>query len=258
MNLWFAVIITLLCSTSASADALEVIQLTNRPADEIIPIISPVMKPGEALSGSGFKLILRASPATVGEIRRILSQIDSGLRNLLVSVGHSGTASEEQTAAGAGMRYGTNEGGAVAVYIGHGQSADQSAATQRVRVIEGQPAWISAGQALTLPGAVYSHGGVVVSGSSQRNVGTGFYVVPRISGDRVNLEISSYRESLVGPGPTLDLQSANTLVSGALGEWIDIGGIVQSGQTDRSGILSGAQSREQRTDNIRIRVDIEE
>lgn len=252
------ILISLLCSAGARADALEIIQLNNRSADEIIPIVSPLMKPGEALSGTGFKLILRASPGTVSEIRRILSQIDAGLKNLVVSVDHAGSARTEQAAAGAGVRYGTIEGGTVSGYVGHGQSTNQSIATQRIRVIEGQPAWINAGQVFLVPGTAYARGGVVVSGALQREAGTGFYVVPRVAGDRVNLEIASHRESLVGAGPTLDVQSANTVVTGAVGEWIDIGGIVQSGLAGQRGILSGAQSSGERTDNFRVRVDIAE
>ena len=258
MKNWLLVIITVLTATGVQADQIEVIQLRNRSAGEIIPFIRPVMKSGEALSGTGFKLILRASPETVREVRRILSQIDSGLKNLMISVGLAGFSRGEEKAAGGGVGYGTEKGGSVSGYIEHGESTDQSTGTQRIRVLEGQPAWINVGKTWVTPGVVYPPGGGVVYGPVRHDFGTGFYVVPRIVGNRVTLEISQYREKLSGTGPAIDVQSVNTVVTGSLGEWIDIGGAVQSEQRRRRGILSGARSGIDQEHSVSVRVDIAE
>ncbi len=246
MKNWLLVIITVLTATGVQAEQIEVIQLQNRSAAELIPFIRPVMKSGEAVSGTGFKLILRASPETVGEVRQILSQIDSGLKNLVISVGLAGSSRGEESAAGGGVRYGAEKGGSVSGYIEHGESTDQSTGTQRIRVLEGQPAWIYAGKTLVTPGAVYSPGGGVVYGPVRHDFG------------RVNLEISQHRETLSGTGPAIDVQSVNTVVTGSLGEWIDIGGAVQSEQRRRRGILSGARSGIDQEHSVSVRVDIAE
>lgn len=258
MNKWIVVIITTLAVGSVQADRLEVIQLHNRTADEIIPIVHPIMKPGEAVTGSGFKLIVRASTGTVSEIKRILSQIDSGLKNLVVSVDQGGSFSGRQSVAGAEVRYGSNTGGAVSGYIGHGQLEARETTGQRIRVVEGYPAWINVGQTLVAPATVTTYDGAVIHGPVRHDIGTGFYVIPRVAGNRVNLEIGAYRESPAGSGPAIDVQSANTVVSGTLGEWIDIGGAVRSSTASGRGILSGTRSGTDRVDDIRVRVDITE
>ena len=54
------------------------------------------------------------------------------------------------------------------------------------------------------------------------------------------------------------MQSVNTVVTGSLGEWIDIGGAVNSEQRKRRGILSGARSGIDREHSVSVRVDIAE
>ena len=49
-------------------------------------MIKPLLKPGDGLSFSGNQLILRTDAQTLGQIRKVIAQIDSPLRNLLISV----------------------------------------------------------------------------------------------------------------------------------------------------------------------------
>ena len=39
-------------------DPLQIIDLKNRPADEIIPVIKPMLKPNDAITGTGYQLFL--------------------------------------------------------------------------------------------------------------------------------------------------------------------------------------------------------
>ncbi len=67
-----------------------------------------------------------------------------------------------------------------------------------------------------------------------QQLGTGFYVRPRVHGEQVTVEInpSRQRESLEGRGQ-ITTQSLHTTVSGRLGEWLAIGA-VQEESRDRS------------------------
>jgi hypothetical protein len=67
-----------------------------------------------------------------------------------------------------------------------------------------------------------------------RDADTGFRVRPRVNGDRVTLEISSRRDSLADRNAqTFNVQRVDTVVSGRLWEWMEIGGVDQSRvQTD--------------------------
>ena len=82
---WFAAILCLL-SCAVPAQGLEIIDLRYRTAPEIIPVLQPLVEPGGAISGSDYKLFVRASAANVAQIKRALEQIDRQPRSLMVSV----------------------------------------------------------------------------------------------------------------------------------------------------------------------------
>ena len=105
------------------------------------------------------------------------------------------------------------------------RSQDDEVGIQRVRAVEGQEAFIQTGKSVPVADR-YRYGWRGTGGSVRyKDVPTGFYVLPRVNGDRVNLEVSPFssRESPHG-GAKFDYQTANTVVSGRLGEWIAVGG----------------------------------
>ena len=82
----------------------------------------------------------------------------------------------------------------------------------------------------------------VVESIQYRDVATGFYVVPRLSGERVTLEIAPQREVLSRDVPGgVDVQRVATTVSGRLGEWLEVGGMVQQSE-GRQATLPGRSS----------------
>ncbi len=247
-----------LTAIPVSAQPIEIIPLKNRSVDEIIPLVRSLLKPNEAITGTGYKLILRASPETVAEVRRMLSQLDQGLSNLLISVRQGGAMDAERNNAAAIIRYDSETGSTVSGSVGQDRIGTDWQGVQRVRALEGTPAHIQTGVELFQPEAVRSYGGTIVTYGSQRNIGTGFYVLPRLNGNQVNLEISPYREVLAGDGLTTNVQRVSTVVSGQLGDWIFVGGATQSGATTQSGILSRSISRTGNQFGIYLKVDIAE
>jgi hypothetical protein len=195
--------------------------------DEIIPIVRSLLKPNQAISGTGYKLILRASSETVAEVRRMLSQLDQGLSNLLISVRQGDAMDAERNETAAIIRYDSETGGAVSGSVARDRIGRDWQGVQRVRVLEGNPAHIQTGVTLFQPDVVRSYEGTTVTYGSQRNIGTGFYVLPRLKGNRVNLEISPYRAT-------------------------------QGGATTQSGILSRSNSRTDNRFGIYLKVDIAE
>ena len=65
---------------------LEVIPLRHRTAEQVIPILRPLLEPGGALSGQYNQLIVRTSPGNLAQIRSALDAIDRPARRLLISV----------------------------------------------------------------------------------------------------------------------------------------------------------------------------
>lgn len=81
----------------------------------------------------------------------------------------------------------------------------------------------------------------VVERAQYSDVTTGFYVRPRVSGDRVTLEIGPQRDLLSRQSPgSVDVQSMATTVSGRLGEWMDVGEIGQDSCGQQAVLLGRA------------------
>jgi len=254
-------------SLSAQAE-LEVIQLRNRTAEEVLPILRPLVEPGGALTGMQYQLILRASPANIADIRRVLQTLDTRPRRLLISVRQDAdrTQAERSATLSGGVQIGSS--GTGAVITGHAsdnRNTSQDRVAQTLQVMEGGIATINVGQSIPVPARVVRrtvNGVVVQDTTGYRDVGTGFQVRPRVSGDRVTLEINPHRDTPGGPGNvgTVNIQQAYTTLSGRLGEWMELGGSNISETRSGSGILSGnaAQRSDSRSDQRSIWVKVEE
>ena len=77
----------------------------------------------------------------------------------------------------------------------------------------------------------------------------------------MTLEISPQRDTFAAPVQNLPAGSVNTqraatTVSGRLGEWMEIGGVAQSGTNNQAVILGS--TRETSSDNRRILVRVDE
>jgi hypothetical protein len=98
--------------------------------------------------------------------------------------------------------------------------------------------------------------GPIVSDSVEfRDLTTGFDVVPRVSGERVYLDISPRRETPVGNRGGADLQRATTSTSARLGEWIELGGSARDDTRSDSGLLIGAAGLRKENRSIWVKVE---
>ena len=98
----------------------------------------------------------------------------------------------------------------------------------------------------------------MIDSTQYQEAGSGFYVLPRISGDRVTLEISAQNDALVqgsGDQPTVSVQQASSTVSGRLGEWLEVGGLGQQKNHDDSTLSTRGTSRTREQRNVLIRVE---
>lgn len=89
-----------------------------------------------------------------------------------------------------------------------------------------------------------------------REVMTGFSVVPRVSGDRYVLDLAARKEQMSGTGRGgIGTQRIHTQVHGRLGEWMDIGGIVDTANRNRYGGFSRKDEAVEGKRNVWIRVE---
>ena len=94
----------------------------------------------------------------------------------------------------------------VQVLEGSGSESDRN--TQAVRVMEGREAFVRVGQSVPVRERQVQRSVVggqvveqVVETTQYRDAATGFYVLPRVAGDRVTLDISPQRETLSRQAP---------------------------------------------------------
>lgn len=229
-----------LMAALAWAQALVVIDLQHRRAEEIIPVLQPLLEQGGALTGQDYKLFVRASSANVAQIRAALAQLDKERRQMFVSVRRS-TAQDierEQASASGTLRTGPRTESDVTARAGESRMQTQDASVSSVQVLEGNSAFIATGTSVPIVTAVAVGGGrrpFIAGTVEHRNLQRGFMVRPRISGEQVMLDISQQDERVTGG--SIQSQSLNTQVSGRLGTWIELGGVSESSSRSDSGIL---------------------
>ena len=238
----------LTCGLAAAQQQMEIIPLRAQTVDRVLPVLMPLLEPGGTLTGMNDQLFLRASPANRADIKRALAAIDVPARRLVIHVATTREALDAGRGAAVGGQVVIGDEttrGRVSAGAWDGQAASSQRAGQMVRTVEGGAAFISAGRSLPLPMRQTSAGpgGIVVTdGVVFRDVGSGFFATPRLSGDRVTLEISQQAESMSGRGlGAIDSQRLTTTVSGRLGEWMQVGGVSREAAGSGRGIgLGGA------------------
>lgn len=278
-------IMVVAASLARAQSAVEVIPLHYRTAEEVIPILQPMLDPGGTLSGFRGQLIVRTTPENLVEIKRILASVDAAPRQLQITVRQDADGSARRRAADVSGNIGNDnarvivppasrerEGGRIVIREGDSRirahvldsaSTLSDRNTQTLRVSEGREAFIQVGQSVPVRGRQVTRtvvGGQVVEqvvdSTEYRDVTTGFYVRPRLSGDRVMLDISPQRESLSGDvRGGVSVQRVVTTVSGRLGEWIEIGGIGHDASGQQAVLLGRASSTASERSRVLVKVD---
>jgi len=256
------VIGTCLMVSLAWAQALTVIDLKHRRAEDIIPVLQPLLEQGGALTGQDYKLFVRASAGNVAQLRSAIDQLDKQQRQLLVSVrrGTAGDIQREEASVSGTVR--TENGGisvnerprsqsGVTVRAGEGSLRTQASSVSSVQVLEGNAAFIATGTSVPIVTAAAVGGGrrpFVAGTIEQRNLQRGFMVTPRVRGNEVILEISQQDERVAGGN--IQTQSLDTQVIGRLGSWMQLGGVSESSSSTSRGVLS----RGYRTDSNELSI----
>lgn len=265
--------------SSAHADeALEIIALQHRTVEEVLPSLRPLLEPGGALTGMHGNLILRASSANRAQLKQALVALDVAARQLRISVRQSlagqrdarsldvyGSAATDH----ARLRLPSPERGGTRATIGNdhahiGVRLDDQAldavsrVSQQIRVSDGERALIHAGidLPLTLRETVLTpYGRSVRESVVYQHIGSGFYAVPRVLGERVTLDIHPVQQMLTtSPGVVVG-QELRTSVSGRLGEWIELGGGSDDARQTERRLTGQARSVSHETRQVWLKVE---
>jgi hypothetical protein len=258
----------------AQAMVTEVIPLAYRSLHEMAPIVQPLVGPGGSVSGLRDRLVVTTTPARMREIRKVLAQLDTSPERLVISVRQATDTSASQGSATIHGQAGTVGvgGGGISVgtttarhernrdhvrIVASEQSQDETRdIVQRVQVVEGREAFISVGQDLPVRTRGVAHDTI-----DYYPARTGFFVVPRLKGDQVLLEISaqSHQTPTVHSSAygrrSIDVSSVITTVAGRLGEWLPLGGVGANGSDSAIGI--GRYTHQETGQNTMFEVKVE-
>lgn len=254
-----ALLIALCIATGyAVADTLHVIALRHRPAAELQPLIQPFLRGDEAIAGTGYQLILRASEARREEIERIIARLDVAPRELTVTLRQGIVRDERQARDSATAEVGVGGSGRVVIrrgasigtatgkrdqdtlrYRGERRSSSTNEMhTQVLRVQDGHHAFIRMGRSVPTVERVLVLTGrraaVVAQGIPVEDFTTGFDLLPHVHGDTVRLEITPRLASAQTDG-NFRFQELQTTITARLGQWIDLGALIgQSSAVNRA------------------------
>ena len=250
--------------------SLEVVPLQHRSAEQVMPILRPLLDPGAALTGQGYQLFIRTSPSNLRDLRQALAAIDTPQKRLLISVryGANAEAARSSIETRGTLRSGDvtlsnqrfpAERTQVETRVISSRSASDERVDQRVQVLEGSRAFISTGQSRPLQRqqVLVGPAGVAVQDTTViQNLDTGFEVTPRVSGNTVFLDISPQRETpgALGQG-SVQSQRVSSSISAPLGEWVELGSATESGAGSAGGVLSSLDASASQSRRVWVKVE---
>jgi len=217
----------------------ETILLKYRLADEVIPLLKPFLPETGIMTGQGQRILIKTSVTNLAEIKQFVRDIDVPLRNLLITVTIDDKLVSKENARM--KRYSTG-------------NRNTAPSTQQIQTLEGQWATINTGELIPMGQEKRRFGGSV----THRQVSSGFQARARLHEKLVTIELRPklHSNSRQGGG-RINVQQAETTVSGQLGEWIIIGG-VDSAKQQRKGVrtyTTGPLDEKQK--QIYVKVDVQ-
>lgn len=273
-SLWLA--------AAALANDIRVIQLQNRSAAEIMPLVRPLLGPEDALNGLDYRLIVRTSDARFREIERLIAQLDGAQRQLRLTLRHVETRDAARTLAELTGSVGIGNHARVAIPGDHrrddtGVIAEKrdgddflrarakhemthasGSRTETLRVADGQTAFIRTGQSVPYATrTVRRHNGrTEVQESPAYDATSGFVVRPRLAGERVTLDITPRQASISDPrtGVT-NIRELATTIQVPLGAWTDLGSVLGASGAGHRAILQGSRADGGESWTILLRVE---
>jgi hypothetical protein len=251
----------------AAPNELRTITLKHRFADDLLPVVQPLVGPGGTASGMNNVLIIRTTPERMAEIERLVSELDVMRRNLRIEVSHDSSlqSTDSRISASGRGRVGDTEivigepgrrQQGARVQIGQGSSRMSRQGTQFLTVMDGGDAFIEVGQSVpyTQQWAMFTQQYAKVQQTIEfEDITTGFAVSPRYIGDEVELEITP-RITRLGRGRAIDFEALSTRVRVRPGEWFNLGGTMASSDEVSRAILQTGSGSTAESSSLMIRV----
>ncbi|MBX3165768.1 MAG: hypothetical protein KF760_00095 [Candidatus Eremiobacteraeota bacterium] len=233
----------LLSAPLAAQPQLKVFPLSNRPAAATVEPVRALLQPGETVMAEERlqRLIVRAAPERLEQIRQLLEAIDVAAPQVWITVAQSANQS-------------FSNGGLLQT----GQGQQNIGSSQQLLVMSGEKGSITVGEDIpqVQPFWNFAHGlGLVAPGVVFQRVSTGFSVEPTVIGQNVRLRLTPWLayQSAQGPG-RIEFSEGSTQVTMKNGETLTInnGGSSNNRQASAFGLIMGFGSAQNSNSNSLI------
>ncbi len=242
----------LLPPPALTAEETALFTVQHRPADDLVPQLRQLLGESGGVSAWGDRLIVRAPAERLDEVRWLIGELDRPPRPLLIEVEVGRARRGQETAAEVRLHDAQAH-----LRIREAHTRRDGEALQRVHTLDGRPARIRIGRSIPIYGVEQRrYAGHTEERLSVRykELHSGILVLPRVHGDRVTLEVYQQEQRPAATTGAFATQDAETVVSGRLGEWLEIGSIETRGHAGDRGIGLRAQTRLRDSVTVRARV----
>lgn len=227
---------------------LEIINLNNRPAKDLIPILQPLLVDGASISGEKFVLFVKTSDLNLIQIKTALETLDADYRVLKISVLQESLNMMKRL----GYQIsGTNKKISASTYSTNRKSNNPK--KQVIMVTEGQWASLQTGISVPMLYRTHNANGTVTVATQYQSVYTKLKLFPIINGDKVNMRIQSYTGDKKNVATSTGI---NTRITGDVGKWIALGGITEATSTSKSGYTFSTQRTSNSMQQIFVKIEI--
>jgi hypothetical protein len=249
-----------------AADQFKMITLQYRFAQDILPMIEPMVGPSGSVRAIDNHLLVSTSPDRLSQIETVISQLDVARKNVRITVSHASDIQVEQRGVGV---TGRGRVGNVEIITSRGardginidlqdrNSNYSSTGSEFLTVVDGERAFIRVGQSVpyTQQWVYLTNRYVNIQQTVEfQDITTGFAVRPRYIGEQVELEITP-RIARLSQAGFIDFEELSTVVIVRPGDWFDLGGNMQNRDDVSREILSINRGGNRQNSSLKIKVD---
>ncbi|MGI0116407.1 secretin N-terminal domain-containing protein [Zooshikella sp. RANM57] len=265
----YCLVLLLLSSSLSLAAALQTytIDMRHRLADELVPILQPLVAPGGAVTAYNNVLIIKTTAKNFQQLQQTVKKLDTPIRQLLISVSTDSSVIYAERGIDADIdvrvgdvtiRTGDRHSPHDQVVIHHGTQRRKDQGVQQVSAIEGQAAFIQVGQEVPVHERT-QWPGHIEQRSSYKKVNQGFYATVRLSGTdlaTIQLEAQNNRLARNNSG-NIDINSTSTVVQAPIGQWVAVGGVNTQASQQNSDINKRVYRTRNQQAQFYIKVDLQ-
>jgi hypothetical protein len=267
MNLLAKMLVLLMvCPWAWAENQFKIITLQHRFGEDLLHVLQPLAGENGVISASGNNLFVDVDPARMPAIEQAVARLDVQSRMFGIRVDRFGE--QHNVSSGADVsgsignkvrieRPGSRRGNGIDVRIDSRETTTRSRSSEYLHVMDGAPAFIAVGQSVPLTEVWISHMrryAQVRHTVQYRDIMTGFSVVPRASGNEVELQITPRISSLAGDD-VVEFETLSTTVRAVPGTWLNLGGTMREHDEVSRAILVGRQAASSSSDQLWVLVE---